>query len=446
LFRRNSSSNECLSRKSSSNQLSRRSSSSNPLLRRNSSSDLIAMASSAYPSGPNVGWDGSGKQRELLTSLQLQETYTAAAKILGGKHSKASEVNDSYNLVRDRTSPPAAIIPATLILGDYPNAMPSRERKRIISPSREADPVEAATKLIEKYSKETMDEKKEGQSPYQGRKSPLITKRNPLDTASDADGRICSFIPNDKRRNSIIRNYAKQKRRHSSSTDPRLRERGYRRLSAHSSKADPRSNQLKQQQALIDKQRNKPPGKDEKKTQLQSSSSQSCTSNSHGDDDSQCASLVQKSVDNLVMKKTDGGFVEIDLGDADNIDSNIPLSIEFKDNAQNQENGEASKVQKKFKKGKTKRRSNETKSTDDPLYDSVDLDDPIIGVEIPLPIGKRRKTQKKRPPLKAASMKEMLPQKKTKIIVLALVGLGALITTSLLVYFLVPWKGRTFLY
>jgi hypothetical protein len=461
-FRKNSSGN--LTRNSSgsgplrsnNNLTLRRNSSSTHLSRRKSSSDLIKLASRAYTSGQNDGWDDSGKQRELITSLQLQETYRAAAKILGVNNGKQSDDRSSpyHHMEGDNAAVTKEIIvPPNTVVGvnQKYKFMPSQERMHS-PPLTDKDPVEAATKLIEKYSKESAGNRKVDESPNQGRKSPL-PKENSMEATSESDKRHSSSVPKAyySRRDSsateqLIRKYAKQKRRGSANQDHRLHERRYRRSSAHSSKTDTQSRHLKQQQALIKKMRDEVSEGDKRNKKLKSSSSQSSTSNSQSDHLSQCVSIEKKSFDGLTKKKTDGGFVDIDLGDANSIDPNIPSSIEINKDSTEKETKELKEASKaKTKTGKSKRRSNETKSTADHLYDSVDLDDPMIGVEIPLPIGNRRKKKQKRLTLQRASIKKLTPQKKRKIVVLSFVGFVVVLSISLLVFFLVPRGGRKFL-
>ena len=433
----------------------RRNSSSTHFSRRKSSSDLIKLSSRAYTSSQNDCWDDSGKQRELLTSLQLQETYRAAAQILGVNNGRQSDDRSSpnHNLEGDNVAVTTeTIVPPNTLVGvnhKY-KIMPSQERMHS-PPVTDTDPVEAATQLIEKYSKESMGNRKADGSPNQARKSPL-PKENSMEATSESAKRHSTSVPKAYygRRDSsateqLIRKYAKQKRRSSAHQDHRPHDRRYRRPSAYSSKSDPQSRHLKQQQALIKKIRNEVSEGEKRNKKVQSSSSQSSTSNSQSDHLSQCASIEQKSIHDLTKRKNDGGFVEIDLGDANSIDPNIPSTIDINEESTEKETKELKEASKnKNRTGKSKRRSNETKSTADHLYDSVNLDDPLIGVEIPLPIGNRRKEKQKRLTIQRASIKKLTTQKKRKIVVLTFVGFIVVLTTSLLVFFLVPRGGSKF--
>lgn len=430
--------------------LRRRSSSTTHRSRRNSSVELDKVTSRPYTSGQNDCWDGSGKQREILTSLQLQETYRAAAKTLGLNHGKQSDVRNSpyHHLEGDHvavTTEP--IVPSSTIVGvnhKHYKIMPSQERMRS-SPVTETDPVQAATELIEKYSKEIKGSKMEEESLNLARKSPL-PKGNSIEATSDLDGRNASHK---NRRDSsateqLLRNYAKQKRRSSAHHDHRLHEGRYRRLSAHSSKTDPRSRPLKQQQALIKKIRDEVSEGEKRNKKLQASSSHSNTSDSQSDHTSQSASIEQKSIDDLTKRKPDGGFVEIDLRDANTVDPHLPSFIEIKEQSKEKGRKELDEVSKNKSK-KSKRRSNETKSTVEHLYDSVDLDDPIIGFEIPLPTGNRRKEKQKRMTIQRGSFKKLTTHNIRKIVMLSFVGLVVVLSITLLLFFLVPRGGRKFL-
>jgi hypothetical protein len=112
------------------------------------------------------------------------------------------------------------LFPPSTVVGVNPKYkfMPSQEQMHSL-PVTDTDPVEAATKLIEKYSMESTGNRKVDGSPNQGQKSPS-PKENSMEATSESDKRHSSSVPKAyySRRDSsateqLIRKYAKQKRR-----------------------------------------------------------------------------------------------------------------------------------------------------------------------------------------------------------------------------------------